>query len=71
MQISDNPLQLALPDCSRSSHGPGALSLATRGHGVTASLLSQRTGGGQEQKMDMNAPDVVYTLVARSAHKNV
>lgn len=34
MQISDNPLQLALPDSSLVRHGPTALSLSLSGsHG--------------------------------------
>lgn len=53
MQISDNPLELALPNRNLGSHGPTALSLATRGHRVTSSLLNQRIT--QEQKIDMNA----------------
>lgn len=61
MQISDNPLELALPDRSPNSHGPTALSLATRGHRVTSSLLNQRIRSSQEQKIDMNAP-TYYSL---------
>lgn len=67
MQISDNPLELALPDRSPSSHGPTALSLATRGHRVTSSLLNQRIRSNQEQKMDMNA-SAYCTCVATHGH---
>lgn len=61
MQISDNPLELALPDRSLNSHGPTALSLANRSHKVTSSLLNQRIRSSREQKIEMNAP-TYYTL---------
>lgn len=58
MQISDNPLQLALPDSGLVRHAPTALSLSLfgshgGGHGVTSSLLNQRIGNTLEQLVDM------------------
>lgn len=59
MQISDNPLQLALCDSGLVRHGPTALSLSLfgshgEGHGVTSSLLNQRIRNALEQMSHMN-----------------
>lgn len=66
MQISDNPLQLALADSGLVCHGPTALPLSFfgshgGGHRVTSSLLNRRIRNGQERMVETNGFYMVNT----------